>query len=135
MGRVRKLTDSERKSIVLMFPQLGVTETARRVGCSKSTVQRVWTADGAGAADAQGACPGASPPDEPETTAERLVELRGMLRAALNDAPPQAVAGLAREYRATIEEIDRLEGGDGSDPVAGALDSIAARIAAKMPPP
>jgi len=58
-----------------------------------------------------------------------------MLRAALNDAPPQAVAGLAREYRATIEEIGRLEGGDGGDPVAGALDSIAARIAAKMPPP
>lgn len=135
MGRVRKLNDSERKSIVSMFPQLGVTETARRVGCSKSTVQRVWAADGAGAADAQGACPGASPPDEPETTAERLVELRGMLRAALNDAPPQAVAGLAREYRATIEEIDRLEGGYGGDPVAGALDSIAARIAAKMPPP
>ena len=135
MGRVRKLTDSERKSIVSMFPQLGVTETARRAGCSKSTVQRVWAADGAGAPGAQGACPGASPPDEPETTAERLVELRGMLRAALNDAPPQAVAGLAREYRATIEEIDRLEGGDGSDPVAGALDSIAARIAAKMPPP
>ena len=135
MGRVRKLNDSERKSIVSMFPQLGVTETARRVGCSKSTVQRVWAADGAGAAGAQGACPDASPPGEPETTAERLVELRGMLRAALNDAPPQAVAGLAREYRATIEEIDRLEGGDGGDPVAGALDSIAARIAAKMPPP
>lgn len=135
MGRVRKLTDSERRSIVSMFPQLGVTETARRVGCSKSTVQRVWAADGAGAAGAQGACPGASPPGEPETTAERLVELRGMLRAALNDAPPQAVAGLAREYRATIEEIDRLEGGDGGDPVDGALDSIAARIAAKMPPP
>ena len=45
------------------------------------------------------------------------------------------VTQLAREYRATIEEIDRLEGGDGGDPVAGALDSIAARIAAKMPPP
>lgn len=135
MGRVRKLNDSERRSIVSMFPQLGVTETARRVGCSKSTVQRVWAADGSGAADTQGACPGASARGEPETTAERLVELRGILRAALNDAPPQAVAGLAREYRATIEEIDRLEGGDGSDPVAGALDSIAARIAAKMPPP
>ena len=135
MGRVRKLNDSERKSIVSMFPQRGVTETARRVGCSKSTVQRVWAADGAGAADTQGACPGASPPDEPETTAERLVELRGMLRAALNDAPPQAVAGLSREYRATIEELDRLEGGNGGDPVDSALDSIAARIAAKMPAP
>lgn len=48
MGKVRKLSDSERKAIVAMFPQLGVTETARRAGCSKSTVQRVWSTDGPG---------------------------------------------------------------------------------------
>ena len=46
MGKVRKLTDSERRTIVELFPKLGVTETARRVGCSKSSVQRVWAADG-----------------------------------------------------------------------------------------
>lgn len=94
-------------------PRPPAESAARSRPCSAS-----GPADGEGAPDAQGACPGASPPGEPETTAERLVELRGMLRAALNDAPPQAVAGLAREYRATIEEIDRLEGGDGGDPVA-----------------
>ncbi len=34
-----KLTASERKAIVTMFPQLGVTENGWRMGCSKSTVQ------------------------------------------------------------------------------------------------
>ena len=45
MGKVRKLSPSERRDIVRMFPQLGVTETARRIGCSKSTVQRVWASN------------------------------------------------------------------------------------------
>lgn len=133
MGKVMKLSESERKAIVEMFPKLGVTETARRVGCSKSTVQRVWASDAP--PDAQAKRTGGEGLQQPETTVERLTELRGILRSALSDAPPHAVAGLAREYRATIEELDRLEGGDGGDPVDGALDSIAARIAAKMPAP
>ena len=129
MGRVRKLTQSERRDIVRMFPQVGVTETARRIGCSKSTVQRVWQQDGDPEEVTQKSNPGA----EPQTKLERLIELRGILRAAMNDAPPQAISSLAREYRETVEQIDRLEGGNDGDPVAGALDSIAARIAAKMP--
>lgn len=133
MGKVMRLSESERRAIVEMFPKLGVTETARRVGCSKSTVQRVWASDAP--PDAQAKRTGGEEAPQPETTVERLTELRGILRSALNDAPPHAVAGLAREYRATIEELDRLEGGDGGDPVDGALDSIAARIAAKMPSP
>ncbi len=114
-----------------MFPQLGVTETARRAGCSKSTVQRVWKQDGGTAEVAQPAYPTA----EPQTKLDRLIELRGMLRAAMNDAPPQAMSSLAREYRETMEQIDRLEGGADEDSVSAALDSIAARIAAKMPAP
>ncbi len=131
MGKVMRLSESERRAIVEMFPKLGVTETARRVGCSKSTVQRVWASDAP--PDAQAKRTGGEEAPQPETTVERLTELRGILRSALSDAPPHAVAGLAREYRATIEELDRLEGGDGGDPIDGALDSIAARIAAKMP--
>lgn len=135
MGKVRKLSPSERRDIVRMFPQLGVTETARRIGCSKSTVQRVWASDGPPEDDAQRSGPESPGGAEPQTRAERLVELRGILRAAMNDAPPQAVAGLAREYRATMDEIERMEGGDGGDSVGRALDSIAERIAAKMPAP
>lgn len=132
MGKATRLTQRERETIVELFPQLGVTETARRVGCSKSTVQRVWASDGQPGAVAQRRCP---EPPEPQSDLQRLVELRGMLRAAMNDAPPQAISGLAREYRETMEQIARMEGGNGGDPVSGALDSIAARIAAKMPAP
>lgn len=57
MGKVRKLTASERKAIVTMFPQLGVTETSRRMGCSKSTVQRVWAADAPPDGVVQDPCP------------------------------------------------------------------------------
>ena len=81
----------------------------------------------------QDPCPVTPKGEPPKSTAERLIELRGILRAALNDAPPQAIAGLSREYRATIDELERLEGGGDGDPVDQALDSIAARIAAKMP--
>ena len=133
MGKVRKLTASERKAIVTMFPQLGVTETSRRMGCSKSTVQRVWAADAPPDGVVQDPCPVTPKGEQPKSTAERLIELRGILRAALNDAPPQAIAGLSREYRATIDELERLEGGGDGDPVDQALDSIAARIAAKRP--
>lgn len=112
-----------------MFPQLGVTETARRMGCSKSTVQRIWKQDGGTVEVTRNSCPA----NEPQTKLDRLIELRGMLRAAMNDAPPQAMSSLAREYRETMEQIDRLEGGSDGDPVSSALDSIAARIAAKMP--
>jgi transposase-like protein len=129
MGKNRRLTERERKDIVEMFPQLGVTETARRVGCSKSSVQRVWAQEGRPPETTQKTYP----TEEPQTKLERLVELRGMLRAAMNDAPPQAMSSLAREYRETMEQIDRMEGGGSGDPVDSALDSIAARIAAKMP--
>lgn len=132
MGKTCKLTARERETIVELFPQVGVTETARRVGCSKSTVQRVWAKDGA---PGEVARPRGPAPPPPQSDLERLVELRGMLRAAMNDAPPQAISGLAREYRETMEQIARMEGGNDGDPVSGALDSIAARIAAKMPAP
>lgn len=132
MGKNRKLSAQERETIVELFPQVGVTGTARRVGCSKSTVQRVWAKDGGRGGVTQNGYPTAP---VPQSDLDRLVELRGMLRAAMNDAPPQAMSGLAREYRETMERISRMEGGNDGDPVSGALDSIAARIAAKMPPP
>lgn len=127
----KKLSDAERRFIVEHFEQLGTAECARRVGCSDETVRRVRKK--AAEAQQKSATTGPANVAAKDTDLGRLVELRGILRAALNDAPPAAVAGLAREYRATIEQIERITGGDKDDPVGGALDSIAARIAAKMP--
>lgn len=135
MGKVRKLSDSERKAIVAMFPQLGVTETAAAPDAPSRPCNASGRPTGRAGRIPRKLTQARARRGQPETTAERLTELRGILRAALNDAPPQAVAGLSREYRATIEELDRLEGGNGGDPVDSALDSIAARIAAKMPAP
>ena len=123
------LSEQEREFIISNYAQLGASEVARRIGCTRRTVQRIWASSGKPEKVRQ----------EPVTTMEpltqldRLVELRGILRAALSDAPPQAISGLAREYRETMEQIERMEGGDSGDPINSALDSIAARIAAKMP--
>ena len=68
----------------------------------------------------------------PEDPLSRLKELRDMLRASLKAAAPKEMAGLAREYRATVEAIERMEG-DPDDEAAAAIDSIAKSIAARMP--
>ncbi len=125
------LSEQEREFIVSNYAQLGASEVARRIGCTRRTVQRIWASSEKPEKVRQE--PATS--DGPQTKLERLIELRGILRAAMNDAPPQAISGLAREYRETMEQIERMEGGDSDDPVSGALDSIAARIAAKMPAP
>ena len=129
----KPLSDAEKRFILEHFEKLGTVECARRVGCHRDTVRRVWKASNPTPQKQAETAP--APEADRETDLGRLVELRGILRASLNDAPPAAVAGLAREYRATIEQIERVTGGDKGDPVGGALDSIAARIAAKMPAP
>ncbi len=130
----KRLTDAERDYVVANYSQLGATEVARRVGCSRSTAQRVWSSRGGPREVPHNSAPSAPAEAAGPSTLGRLVELRGMLRAAMNDAPAAAMAGLSREYRAVIEEIERMEGGDRDDPTGKALDAIAERIAAKMPP-
>lgn len=131
----KRLTDAEREYVLANYPQLGATEIARRVGCSRSTAQRVWASREGQAEVPQNGGPSESARDGDQTPLERLVELRGMLRSAMGNAPPAAMAGLSREYRAVIEDIERMGGGDRDDPTGRALDAIAERIAAKMPSP
>ena len=64
---------------------------------------------------------------------ERLWELRDLLRRALFEAPPGSVAAIAREYRATVEAIEKAEGGEG-DGASSALDTLASAISAKLSP-
>ncbi len=129
MAKTHVLTPYEREGIVKLYPQVGLAETARRIGCSQSSVQRVWAQDGQSAQSEAADRPNDS---EPKTQLERLIETRDALRTAMLDAPPQAVAGISREYRATLDEIEQLEGGD-DDEASKALAAIAESIAKRMP--
>ena len=121
-----RLSQVQRDYILSHAPQLGPTETARRVGCSEKTVRNIMKAEGG--AEATATVDGR----EPRSRIEELRELRATLIRALDDAPPQAVAALSRELRATMEEIDQLEGGD-EDDASKALAAIAESIAKRMP--
>ena len=56
-----------------------------------------------------------------------------MLRAAMKDAPPNVLAGLAREYRETCRCITQMEGGDRGDPATNAVNALLDSIAQRVP--
>lgn len=129
----RRVTADERDIIRALYPRFPISEIARKLGRSRNTVAKVVRGEGLDAPapkpahDLSGA---AAEMDGSDLS--RLRELRERLRVAMMDAPPAALAALAREYRATIEAIERMEGGDG-DGSSAALDTIARAISSKMP--
>ena len=129
----RHLSEVDKEFICRNYQRLGATELARKLGCNRSTVQRVYGSAKGDAKSPQIESHLTAKSGEPQSQLDRLKEARDSLRLAMLDAPPQAVAGIVREYRATIEEIDKLEGGGRDDPAARALDAIAESIAAKLP--
>ena len=118
MGRSNKLTDLERDYIEAVYPQLTAKEIAARLGRSERTVYKVAKERGL-LNETQAAKP-------PGDATGRLVELRETLRTALLDAKPASIAPLAREYRATIQEIERREGADddGRDVLGELADAL-----------
>ena len=73
----------------------------------------------------------APPPDEGggQDTLGRLRWVRDLLETQLRDAVPAQASRLAKEYRVTLGEIDRLEAreagdDDPIDKLAGALSSV-----------
>lgn len=133
MGRANALRDEEKDFIRATFPQLGVTKIASKLGRSRRAVYDFIDADGLRGRVKEDAGEAERPPTD-GSRAARLESLRDILERKMRDpeTPPGSIAGLAREYRATLDEIDRLEGGK-DDPASAALDMLAQRIAAKMP--
>lgn len=134
MGR---LTDADRAFISENFAELGATECARRLGCSRRSVyNHAPRAAGAAPQPEPAAREAPGPEAAPEPAGSRrpstLDELRA-LRAALADAvaraAPSALPGISKELRAVMAEIDKLEGGRDDDNPLGAL---AEAIAASM---
>lgn len=62
-----------------------------------------------------------------------LIELRGILRDALDEASVGVKAQLAAQYRATLAEIEEIEGASSAPAGKGtALDELNARRAARQ---
>ena len=122
----RPITDEEREFVRAAFPQLGVTEIARKLGRSRTAVNEIVRRERLRETvrDEGGGEP-------PGGAVVRLEELRDALREAMLKAPTAQIAGIAREYRATIEAIERMEGGDG-DGSSAAIEAIARSISQKM---
>lgn len=132
MSRKGYMTEAEREYIRSKFGTLTNAQIARNLGRSRSVVSRIVSEEGLRARDAGERPEGERPPgEEPADTLSRLKELRDQLRDALKVAQPRETAALAREYRATLETIDRMEG-DPTDEAASALDAIAGSIARRM---
>lgn len=125
------VTEVEREYVRSRFPQLGVAEMARIMGRSRMCVNNIVRHEGL--RDRCNPKPEASArvADEPDGTLSRLEELRDTLRASLLSAGPRELPGLAREYRATVETIKKMEGGP-DDEAASALDAVAKSIASRM---
>ena len=135
MGSAKRVTTDERQIVRALWPSYGVADIARKLGRSRNTISKVITQEGLRELAQEPARP--RPPEAApgeggdDRSLERLRELRDVLRRALFEAPPGSVAGIAREYRATVEAIARAEGDDG-DGASSALDTIASAISAKL---
>ena len=46
---------------------------------------------------------------------EKLKELELQLKSSLDTADTRSLAGIAKQYRETIKEIEEIEGGNGED--------------------
>ncbi len=136
------LTAQEIKFIQNAYPALGPAAIASKLGRSRSGVcYAIKRLKESGAVESKEATNTAtqkpvpaSPPadsgDGRQDTLGRLRWVRGLLERQLYDAEPTTAARLAKEYRDTIQEIDRLEReGGGENDLAGQFaDLLAAKL-------
>lgn len=125
------ITQEEREYANAVRGLLPVAQIARNLGRSRPTVYKMF--DGGPPAErvSEGADPEAPQPAAGESNLDRLTWLRERLRASMLEADPKSIPALAREYRATIEAIERIEG-DGGDELSDAIGTIGAALASKL---
>lgn len=126
------VTEMERDYVRARFAQMSVAEIARNMGRSRACVYSIADREGLREKCKRETVESGSPAVAPDGTLARLKELRDMLRKALEGAEPREMPALAREYRATVEAIEKMEGG-ADDDAANALDAVAKSIALRMP--
>lgn len=137
MANKGRMTRGELDYIRSKYGIISVSQIARNLGRSRTIVSRIVNREGLrdkakDAAGGGGKTAPNRPGDAPLDALGRLKELRDILRDSLRGATPKETAALAREYRATVEAIERMEG-DPTDDAAIALDAVASSIARRMP--
>lgn len=130
MGKSDRFTPMEIDYVRAVYSQIGPTEVAKRLGRSKRAVINRAKSMGLTESGCSKDKQEQVQTPEPNDRLRRLIEARETLRQALMGAPPAAVAGICREYRAVLDEIDRMEGSNAAEP--SAFDLIAQSIAKGM---
>lgn len=125
------VTEMERDYVRSKFPQLSVADIAKNMGRSRACVNNIVKGEGLRERCKRPQSTEGGGDGMLEDPLSSLKELRGVLRSSLAAASPKDVAALAREYRATVEAIERMEGGS-DDEAASALDAVAKSIALRM---
>lgn len=132
----------EREFVKNAYPALGPAAIAKKLGRSRSGVCKLIKelkecgaikSTEATRERAPAMAESAPPRDSEEgkqDTLGRLRWVRSLLERQLYDAEPGSAARLAKEYRDTIEAIDRLErdGGAENDLIGQFADALAAKL-------
>lgn len=135
MGTYRHMSDSDKEFARAAWPGVSASKIAAKLGFSKTAITKFLKREGLWELRDEPAN------FEPETLADetdhqdtlgRLRELRDALKVALVDADPRTIPSVAKEYRATLQQIDEMEGG-GPDDASAALDVVIRRIAGNLP--
>lgn len=135
MATMRRMSDSDKAFVAAAWPGVSATKIAARIGFSKTAVINYLKRAGLWELrDEEGNFEPATlrPEEDGQDTLGRLRELRDSLKVALVDADSRTIPALAREYRACVEEIARLEAegrGKENDPVASIARIFASKLA------
>lgn len=132
MGKADRMTEEELEYIRAVYPKLGPSEIARRLGRSLSAVKSRIKQMGLKKSESPFAVVSVKQKGESQSTYERLLELREILKDQLVDAPSNCIASLSKEYRAVLKDIEAFEQNDQSKGQEDPLERIAKAIANGM---
>ena len=139
--RGKPWTVDEREFVKNAYPALGPAAIARKLKRSRSgvcaLVKRMKESGEIEDPESTGASTSGEPVAPPgdladgrQNTLGRLKWVRRLLERQLYDAEPTTAARLAKEYRETLEAIERIESdeGGGDDALGAIADAIAKRL-------
>lgn len=141
IGKGGRFDSRERDFVRSVYPGMGPAAIAKKLGRSKSGICnliREMKATGEIDTDKSSSSATEKRFDEPlsegdgtQDTLGRLKRLRDMLYRQLYDAGPGQIARISAEYRAVVDEIDKIESSEGSDE-DDVIDKLAGAIAQKF---